>query len=748
MMASVDPYSPCPCGSGQKFKWCCQKVESYAERAQRMVDNGQYESAIKPLDEGLNKVPDNPWLLARKALIQIHLKQVEPAKQTLRSLIQKNPGHLGGTILITRLALETEGARAGISHFQQGLSAIPPERRRLLAPLAHFLGVSLKRMGFPIAAIKHAELAQQWSGGKDESIASSLGSLLRSPELSIWEKNPYFLWPPAQGVAEQFRESFERALGWAREGLWSSAASAFELLAAGSSAGAIADRNRGLCCLWIADHDGAVAALRRYITRTGPTIDAVDLEALCQRIGADAVDDAVEFVHLSWPVRNRDGLLAALRAEPTFEPGPARPVDPDQTDSPQAERFFLLDRATIAAKAGLARGEIPMVEGEVLVGADIVVLETYDDGRLDRLVDRFTGVARSNIPPAHPRTKVIGREPRAQSVLNFRWRIPDGVPEPDVERLEREQFAYLVRSVWPATPQTSLRGRTPLQAAGAGDSETALRAALCLLESASEEVASLVDWDELRSQLRLKPEPPVDPDQVDLGRLHMSRWSSIPVADLDDDRLIHLYHQARQFGMTEVMNRAARVIARRPTLLVKGRIEAVVLYGELALDSARHGDRAGAAEWMERGRQFEPPLKQTANALQWEMLDLQTKMILDEPEVWVPVLAVILQRYRGNQEALSAVLMRLVELGLVHAAVDPKRPGQILLDTQLLDQYLSQYGPRVTTAAGDLGVSASQGELWTPESTRGGAGSPIWTPGSDTGLGSRKEPSKIILPGQ
>src|SRR3981081_4017607 len=101
-MAGVDPYSPCPCGSGQKFKWCCQKVESYAERAQRLVgngqdvaalkplegggatgprgrvDNGQYESALKPLEEGLAKVPDSPWLLTRKALIHLHLKQLDP----------------------------------------------------------------------------------------------------------------------------------------------------------------------------------------------------------------------------------------------------------------------------------------------------------------------------------------------------------------------------------------------------------------------------------------------------------------------------------------------------------------------------------------------------------------------------------------------------------------------------------------------------------------------------------------------
>src|SRR5215470_3952287 len=100
-MALVDPYSPCPCGSGQKFKWCCHKVESYAERAQRMVDNGQFEASLKPLEEGLARFPDNAWLLTRKALVEAHLKRSEEAKGTLHHLLRKNPGHLGGTILMT-----------------------------------------------------------------------------------------------------------------------------------------------------------------------------------------------------------------------------------------------------------------------------------------------------------------------------------------------------------------------------------------------------------------------------------------------------------------------------------------------------------------------------------------------------------------------------------------------------------------------------------------------------------------------
>ena len=179
---------------------------------------------------------------------------------------------------------------------------------------------------------------------------------------------------------------------------------------------------------------------------------------------------------------------------------------------------------------------------------------------------------------------------------------------------------------------------------------------------------------------------------------------------------------------------------------MKGRIPPTTLYGELALDAARRGNRAEAETWLRRGRQSEPSQRISSNALIWELLDLQVKIVFDEPEIWVPIIAVLLERYRGNREAISAVLIRLMEMGLVRGSVDPKNPDQIAVDTRILDQLLAQYGPRVTTAGGDLGVSASRGELWTPESSRGG--SAIWTPGSEAASAPGQERPKLIMPGQ
>ncbi len=92
------------------------------------------------------------------------------------------------------------------------------------------------------------------------------------------------------------------------------------------------------------------------------------------------------------------------------------------------------------------------------------------------------------------------------------------------------------------------------------------------------------------------------------------------------------------------------------------------------------------------------------------------------------------------------MLLRLAEFGLVSVVPDPKQPDKIVLDTRILDHLLTEYGPRVTTAAGDLGAAPAAGGLWTPEAARGG--STIWTPGSEAASDPGQERSKLILPGQ
>ena len=258
---------------------------------------------------------------------------------------------------------------------------------------------------------------------------------------------------------------------------------------------------------------------------------------------------------------------------------------------------------------------------------DIVYLEALDDGRLDRMVDRFTSVAGKTIPPAHPRTKIISGEPRHELALIWRWQTPPGLADDEMERLKRDQAAYVITEVWPKTPHPSLRRRTPLQAGSTGDSETFLRASIRRMETADDRPDGLVDCSELRAKLHLNPEPAIDPESVEIEQLHLSRLALIPLDRLDDDRLVAVYRQAAKWGLRRVRNDAARLIDQRPSLITTGRIELIDLYGELAIEAAHDGDRSAAEAWLARGRQVEAPKKRSANALAWEMIGLEVKML-------------------------------------------------------------------------------------------------------------------------
>ena len=268
-MAAVDPYSPCPCGSGQKFKWCCHKVEAQAERAHRLFESGQVEQALAALEEGLRKEPGNPWLLIRKAVYLLRRNQIEESKAPLRLILTKDPKHVNALTLLTRLVLESEGAVAGAAEFQRALSALGDAHAPILSSLCQLVGVRLgEERRFP-SGLKHLELATRLAGREDDEASARM--LESNPIVSAWQKNRYALSPPPEGLSDAVRMRFAEALQWASLGLWSSAAAAFDTLSAAPGAPPEADRNLGLCRLWLADHAAAVSALRRYLGRIGIT---------------------------------------------------------------------------------------------------------------------------------------------------------------------------------------------------------------------------------------------------------------------------------------------------------------------------------------------------------------------------------------------------------------------------------------------------------------------------------------------
>jgi tetratricopeptide (TPR) repeat protein len=750
-MAVVDPYGPCPCGSGEKFKWCCQKVEAYAERAQRLHENGQIDAALAALEEGLRKQPDNSWLLVRKALILTGEGKPDEAKPILERVVALQPGHMGAHGLLVRVVIETEGPVAGAAQLQQALSAAPADRRSILALLARLLGTILSEAGYSASGIEHLKLVERLGGPPDllDVTRQSIQAILADGSISLWMKNPYTLSTAPTDLKPRLRERFERALRWADEGMWSAAASAFETLSA-DGAGMESDRNLGLCRLWMADHTGASAALRRYVSQAGETDEAVDLEALSQQIQPTSRDEIVERVQLIWPVRNRETLLGALQQERTVVYSGRTHLDRDEEASPEAEMFALLDRPPLTHTSGLKVTDLPRVVGQVFVGLEIAALEAYDDEHLGPLADRFTVLAGSAIAPAHPRTKVLGEVARSLLPLVADWQLPAGLSRSEHARLSIEHRARVIVEIWPNVPQPYLGNRSPLQAALANDARVPLRAAVLRLEEVDEAHVQEASHAALRALLGMAPEPELDPYTIDIDRVHLARLRRVPAHRLSDEQLVALYNRARKMGARAASVQAARVLVERPALLAnEEKLSVVTVISDLASVAASKGEFTEAFDWLKRGRQIEPAAQRAKNASAWDLCEIEVKLSYQEPEKWVPDLAIVLDRYSNDPLASETVLRHLLALGLVEMAPNPDDRESVLLDTRMLQSLLAKYGPKVTTAAGELGVSATRGGIWTPGSgVREGSGG-LWTPGGEaagsSGAGDRP---KLIIPGR
>ena len=119
---SSDPYAICPCGSGKKFKWCCEPIYRDIEHAFAQEAEGQHETALRFMADIAAKHAQNPEAWGRQAQLLAANGKLEEAEEALQKAFALNPnypfglllraqfrfneGELGGALLLARKAAD------------------------------------------------------------------------------------------------------------------------------------------------------------------------------------------------------------------------------------------------------------------------------------------------------------------------------------------------------------------------------------------------------------------------------------------------------------------------------------------------------------------------------------------------------------------------------------------------------------------------------------------------------------------
>src|SRR4051812_12000060 len=132
---ALDLYAACPCGSGKKFKWCCQPIHAELERAFQQDASGQHDAALHTMDEVIKAHPDNPEAWGRRAQLLYQMERAEEAEAALDKAQELSPNYPFGFYLRGRFR-HMEGELPGaLLLFRKAVEAYAPEAGEMLAQI-------------------------------------------------------------------------------------------------------------------------------------------------------------------------------------------------------------------------------------------------------------------------------------------------------------------------------------------------------------------------------------------------------------------------------------------------------------------------------------------------------------------------------------------------------------------------------------------------------------------------------------
>ena len=121
---AVDPYAPCPCGSGKKLKFCCGDLASEIEKVHRMIQGEQPHAALKHVEHLLEKEPQRASLLDLRVTLELSLHSFDAARQTIDTFLAAHPQNTSAHAHAAIFSSATESGAEAIGPLQDSLELL------------------------------------------------------------------------------------------------------------------------------------------------------------------------------------------------------------------------------------------------------------------------------------------------------------------------------------------------------------------------------------------------------------------------------------------------------------------------------------------------------------------------------------------------------------------------------------------------------------------------------------------------
>jgi tetratricopeptide (TPR) repeat protein len=679
-----DPYEPCSCGSGKKFKWCCQPIFVGINRAWEQEAAGQHEAALRLMDQVVQEHGGNPEAWGQKARLLYSHGKVEEAEAALQKAFDLNPNYPAGLFLRATFRFQEGEIPGALLLARKAADAYDPEARPYLAEVYYLISECEMRLNRPVAARAALRLVTRWTPGEEDIQKSFEGLFGPEGRLPAAARREYsFRSPPASAGAK--RAAWDRALQAADTPRLTDLVRLFELLTSEDPTDAPAWYNLGVARAWLGDNRAALEALARYVELEADEQAAGEAAALMEvlRCGAGQEDECDYAEHAfghqfrdPQPVINllqeweRSGRLIPL---PTQQEGMFMGLVLELTTAQ------LITVGAPAADAGRLGGYI------VIIGNLLQVTSPLKEP-FDRIRDEVRQRLALSLAELQERRAPI----QFQDVVGEALLFPFKRAEDNTGRVLQHAEKHYEEN-WIHKPRRSLSGNTPVDAAAHPRLRKLLRGVIGFIQDCAKGgMIANYDFDRLRRKLGLleggAAAPSVPPDAqataasaaaLDIARMGAPELANLKVAELSDEQLEHAYQAAVKLDAEELAANFAKSLVARPPR--PEHADRFPWYAFLTQHALKSGDKDAALDYVNEGEKADCEHNEGRRRNDYELRRGQVHVKRGEVEAAADVFQRLIERaptnfrYRGSAaEAMLALkqgarALRFAEEGVTAA---------------------------------------------------------------------------------
>jgi tetratricopeptide (TPR) repeat protein len=647
-----DPYEPCGCGSGKKFKWCCQPIFVGINRAWEQEAAGQHEAALRLMDEVVREHDGNPEAWGQKARLLYSQQKVEEADTALQKAFDLNPNYPAGLALRAHIRFQEGEIPGALLLARRAAEAYDPDARAFLAEVYFLIFDGELRLNRPVAARAALRLVLRFAPAEEElrkSFDALFGPEGRMPAAARKE----YTFHGSAAASGPKRAAWDRALQGAETPRLGDLVRTFEPLTKEDASDAAAWFNLGLAHAWLGDNRAALEALRRYVELESDENAAGEAAALMEvlRCGQGQEDEG-DYREHAFAHQFRDPQPVVNLLQEWDQAGRLVPL-PTQQEGMFMGLVLELTTASLIT-VGAPAADAGRLGGYVVVIGNLLQFTSPLKDPFDRIRDEVRQRLALGLTELQERKAPIQFQDVTADALLF----PFKKAEDSAQRvLEHAQKHY--EETWIHKPRRALSSNTPLDAAAHPALRKHLRGVIQFIQDCARGgMIANYDFDRLRRKLGLleggtggtpvtsqtggTPVPLVQ----DIASMGTAELAGLNMADLSDQQLEQAYQAAVKLDAEELAaNFAKSLIARPPSPEQTDRFP---WYSYLTQHALKNGDKDAALDYVNEGEKADCEHNEGRRRNEYELRRGQVHVKRGEVEAAADVFQRLIERAPNN----------------------------------------------------------------------------------------------------